>query len=314
MSHTALLFPGQGSQFIGMGHELSITFSEAKEVFQEVDDTLERHLSKLIFYGELEELTQTENAQPSIMAVSIAVSRVIEKQLGRPIDTIAKFCAGHSLGEYSAYCAAGALSLANTTALLDVRGNAMRDASIDHSGAMVAILGTPIEIIEKAVSLANKHGVCAIANDNSNDQVVLSGDVSAIDFIVEHYKDLGLKRAIKLNVSAAFHSPLMEPVKLKMLNALEATTMFMPKTPVISNVDVSPKASLADIKTSLVNQVTGSVRWRESMVYLHQNAAIRFAEIGPGKVLSSIAKKMFNDIETHSICTPDEIESFLKHI
>ena len=308
------LFPGQGSQSIGMGLELYSTFAEAKEVFQEVDEALSRNLAKLMFRGDIDELTQTQNAQPAIMAVSLAAVRVIEKQAGKKIHELGNLCAGHSLGEYSAYAAASSFSLVDTAFLLGVRGSEMALAAERSEGSMVAILGADLDIIQEAVLKASEYGVCGIANDNSADQVVLSGALAAIDYIVENYKDLGIKRAIKLNVSGAFHSALMAPAQDKMRDALQSVNIEMPAIGLISNTDVSMKKNIASIRESLVEQIVKPVRWRETMTKIAENKPNKVIEIGAGKVLSGIAKKMLNDVEIYSVSNPNEIEIFLQNI
>lgn len=312
--NNCFLFPGQGSQSIGMGLELYNTFAEAKEVFQEVDEALNRNLARLMFHGEIDELTQTQNAQPAIMSVSLAATRVIEKQSGKKLHELGNICAGHSLGEYSAYAAANSFSLADTAFLLSVRGAEMALAAERSEGSMVAILGADLDIIQAAVLKASEYGVCGIANDNSADQVVLSGALAAIDYIVENYKDLGIKRAIKLNVSGAFHSALMAPAQDKMHDALQSVSIRMPKITLLSNTDVFVKTDVEGIRTSLVEQIVKPVRWRETMIKIAENKPHKVIEIGAGKVLSGIAKKMLNDVEIYSVSNPNEIEIFLQNI
>ncbi|MFN8912012.1 MAG: ACP S-malonyltransferase, partial [Alphaproteobacteria bacterium] len=297
--NNCFLFPGQGSQSIGMGLELYNTFSEAKEVFQEVDESLSRTLSKLIFHGEIDELTQTQNAQPAIMALSLAATRVIEKQSGKKLYELGNTCAGHSLGEYSAYAAAGSFTLADTALLLNVRGSEMAAAAASSQGSMIAILGADLNVVDHAISKASEYGLCCIANDNSADQVVLSGSLPAINYIEENYKELGIKRAIKLNVSGAFHSEMMSSAQDKMKHALESVTITMPRIALISNTDVDVKRDVESIKASLVEQIVKPVRWRETMMKISEGNTTKVVEIGVGKVLGGIAKKMLNGVEIY---------------
>jgi malonyl CoA-acyl carrier protein transacylase len=312
---TALLFPGQGSQFIGMGKELNEVFLEAKEVFQAVDEKLKIHLSRMMFSGEIEELTLTKNAQPAIMAVSVAVVKVLEKQGKIDITKHAQVVAGHSLGEYSAYCAAGAFGLETTAALLKTRGQAMQTAAEQVSGGMVAVLGAELDTIEAALRQARAYGVCGIANDNGAGQIVLSGETKSMNFIIEQSKELGLKRVVKLPVSAPFHSELMKKAEEEMQAALSECRLKMPITPVITNVEVKALETEDEIRTSLVKQVSGRVRWRETMESLHDEHKVeRFVEVGPGKVLTNIASKMYKDVETISISDPSGIEQYIEKI
>jgi malonyl CoA-acyl carrier protein transacylase len=309
----ALLFPGQGSQSAGMGKELCNTFIEAKEVFQEVDQTLNQQLSKLIFEGDQALLTLTSNAQPAIMAVSMAVIRVLEKQSGKSISELGKVSAGHSLGEYSALCAASAISLRDTAMLLRIRGNAMQEAVPVGKGGMVALLGMEIDKAEDIASKASNYGVCNVANDNGAGQVVLSGSVESIDFIVDNVKALEIKRAVRLPVSAPFHSDLMKPAALVMQDALASVEINLPLLPIVANVSVAEYKTAQEIRESLARQVYSKVRWKESMELCIENYEVdNFIEIGPGKVLSTIASKMFNHHKSLSISTPEDIEKFLR--
>jgi malonyl CoA-acyl carrier protein transacylase len=309
--NSVLLFPGQGAQFIGMGKELYDAFSEAKEVFQEVDEALKKNLSKLIFSGEIEELTITYNAQPAIMAVSIAVLKVLEKQGKKSLKDYAQLVAGHSLGEYSALCAAQAFTLKDTANLLNTRGNAMNNAIPKGEGAMVALLGASIEQAEKLCDLVGEFGICEVANDNGVGQIVLSGSLAAIEKSIEMANQCGIKKAIKLNVSSAFHSKLIKSAEPIMEEALSKVNVKNPIVPIINNVTAKESSDINEIKKLLVSQVTGRVRWRESIELMYALGVKEYIEIGPGKVLTSIAKRMFDDIKIYSILTPNDVEEFL---
>lgn len=310
---TALIFPGQGSQAIGMGKELYDSFKEAKEVFQEVDDVLNQHLSKLIFTGDFKELTETQNAQPAIMATSIATLRVLEKQSGKKAWELCQYVCGHSLGEYSAHAAAGTFSLRETASLLKVRGLAMSEAAQKTPSGMLALIGATIEQAESLASAAAEHGVCEVANDNGAGQVVISGELPAIHWAENAAIDFGIRRAIKLNVSGAFHSRLMEGAAIKMGAALSSAQIADPLVTVIANYNVAAVQKQDEIIASLVAQVTSRVRWRETMEYLGAQNVTKFIEVGPGSVLSGICKRMNGDAESSSISTPDDIEDLLSN-
>jgi malonyl CoA-acyl carrier protein transacylase len=309
---TALIFPGQGSQAIGMGKELYDTFLEAKEAFQEVDDTLNQHLSKLIFSGDIEELTQTQNAQPAIMATSLAAFRALEKQSGKNIRELCSYVCGHSLGEYSAHAAAESFSLRGTAKLLKIRGTAMNEASQEKPSGMAALIGSTIEQAESLALAASEYGICEIANDNGAGQVVITGEIAAIDWAISASSDFGIRRAIKLKVSGAFHSMLMESAATKMKEALITSTISKPAVPLIANFNVQIVSGREEIIESLVTQVTGRVRWRETMEYLNLHGITRFIEIGPGTVLSTLAKRINENAYSTSICTPNDIETLLR--
>ena len=309
----AFLFPGQGSQAVGMGADLADAFGAAREVFQEVDDALGQKLFRLMREGPEDQLTLTENAQPALMAVSLAVMRTLEKEFGVGIGKAA-FVAGHSLGEYSALAAAGAIGLADTARLLKLRGQAMQRAVPVGEGAMASLIGpkTDVTLAEEAAAAGSLHGVCVVANDNNHGNVVISGAKAAVDAAIEKAKELGA-RAIPLNVSAPFHCPLMQPAADEMAAALAVATVVQPKTPLVANVTARPVHDPEEIRRLLVEQVTGRVRWRESMEWLvGEGGVTRFAEAGAGKVLTGMAKRIAPDAEAVSLNTPEDLEAFAK--
>jgi len=309
----ALLFPGQGSQAVGMGAALADAFEDARAVFEEVDDALRQKLSVLMREGPEDQLTLTENAQPALMAVSVAAMRVLKAQFGVDV-TRAGFVAGHSLGEYSALCAAGAISLADTARLLKLRGQAMQRAVPVGRGAMASLIGpkTDLALAEAAAKAGAEVGVCVVANDNNAGNIVISGDKAAVDRAIEAAKDLGA-RAIPLNVSAPFHCPLMQPAADEMADALKDARVVAPVVPVVANVTARPETDLEMIRRLLVEQVTGRVRWRESMEWMAGDGGVtRFAEIGSGKVLTGMAKRIAPDAEGLALNTPEDLEAFAK--
>lgn len=311
----AFIFPGQGSQTVGMGADLAEAFASAREVFQEVDDALSQKLSRLMREGPETDLTLTENAQPALMAVSLAVMRVLEKEMGVPVEKAA-FVAGHSLGEYSALAAAGAISLTDTARLLKLRGQAMQRAVPVGLGAMASLIGpkTDVALAEAAAAAGAEVGVCVVANDNNNGNVVISGDKAGVDRAIEKAKELGA-RAIPLNVSAPFHCPLMQPAADEMATALAGTTILAPRAPLVANVTARPTLDPEAIRKMLVEQVTGRVRWRESMIWLAGEGGVtRFAEAGAGKVLSGMAKRIAPDAEATPLNTPADLEAFAKSL
>lgn len=310
----AFIFPGQGSQAVGMGKALAEASLTAREVFEEVDHALGQHLFKLMCDGPESELTLTENAQPAIMANAIATLRVLEKEGGVRLSEKCDFVAGHSLGEYTALCAAGALPLAVTASLLKLRGRAMQAAVPVGIGAMAALLGADIEKAEALAAAAAQGETCTVANDNDPGQVVISGHKGAIDRAIEMVKDHGIKRGILLPVSAPFHCPLMQPAADEMAKALEATTIRAPLVPLYANVTAAPVADPHLISTQLVEQVTGRVRWRESAIAMHAAGVTHFVEFG-GKVLSPMVKRSAGEeVTTTSVISMDDIEALLKEI
>jgi [acyl-carrier-protein] S-malonyltransferase len=309
----AFLFPGQGSQAVGMGQELAQAFAPAREVFQEVDDALGQRLSRLMAEGPDDQLTLTENAQPALMAVSVAVLRVLEREFGVGVDKAA-FVAGHSLGEYSALCAAGAIGLADTARLLKLRGQAMQRAAPVGAGAMASLIGpkTDVALAEQAAAAGAELGVCVVANDNNAGNVVISGDKAAVDRAIEKAKELGA-RAIPLNVSAPFHCPLMQPAADEMAEALAGAAIAAPRAPVVANVTARPVHDPEQIRRLLVEQVTGRVRWRESVQWMAGEGGVsRFAEAGAGKVLTGMVKRLAPDAEALALNAPADLEAFAK--
>ncbi len=307
------LFPGQGSQAIGMGKALAEAFPAAKEVFQEVDDALDQKLFQLMCEGPEGDLTLTENAQPAIMACSIAAMRVLEKEAGISVETNASYVAGHSLGEYSALTAAGALSLADSARLLKIRGQAMQAAVPEGKGAMAAIIGLDIDAVKAlAHEAAGGADVCEVANHNSENQIVISGTKSAIDRAIDLAKEKGAKRALPLAVSAPFHSQLMRPAAEKMREALASVEMISPCVPVIANVTAEPTQEPEAIKALLVEQVCAMVRWHESMLSLPELGITQAVECGHGKVLTGMLKRTCPGIELSNIASPEDVESYEK--
>ena len=308
----ALTFPGQGSQAVGMGRELAAAFVPAREVFEEVDEALKQKLFALMADGPAETLTLTENAQPALMAVSLAVIRVLEREMGFQWGKHAGFVAGHSLGEYSALCAAGAFTVPQTARLLKRRGQAMQRAVPVGQGAMAALLGADLEQAKALAEEAAKGEVCAVANDNGAGQVVISGHKAAIDRAIALAPERGIKRAMPVSVSAPFHSPLMAPAAREMEEALGDAPIKAPRVPVIANVTAAPVSDPELIRKLLVEQVTGVVRWRETVESFKGLGVTKSVEVGAGKVLTGLAKRIDKDIESLSIGTPAEIEAFAK--
>jgi [acyl-carrier-protein] S-malonyltransferase len=309
--NTAFIFPGQGSQIVGMGKILYDNFLSSKEVFNEVDDALGIKLSKIIFEGPIDVLTLTENTQPAIMATSIAIVRAIEKELNKKIYTLCKFMAGHSLGEYTALCASGAISLSDTAKILQIRGKAMQEACTGLEVGMAACLDTPIIKLKEILDYCKKEGVVEIANDNTDSQVIISGEINAIDRVIAILKDMG-KKAIKLNVSAPFHSSLIIKASDVMRIELKKIQITLPNTPIIQNISVSPEIDPNIIKDNLVKQVASPVRWRETLEFLHKNNIDNLIETGPGKVLTGMLKRTNYNFSLLNLSSLEEVNKFIE--
>ena len=306
----AFVFPGQGSQTVGMGKALAASFAPARAVFEEVDAALGDKLSTIIFEGPIETLTLTENAQPALMAVSLAAMRVLQAEAGVDLGRDAQFVAGHSLGEYSALAASGALGLADAARLLRTRGLAMQKAVPVGVGAMAALLGLDFDVASAIAVEAAQGQVCEAANDNGAGQVVVSGDKAAVERAVEIAKSKGAKRAMLLPVSAPFHCALMQPAAAVMADALAKVTIKPPTVPVVANVLAKPIREPAEIMRALVAQVTGTVRWRESVAFMATTGVQTFYEVGAGKVLSGLIKRIAEGANASAIGTPEEIVAF----
>jgi [acyl-carrier-protein] S-malonyltransferase len=302
----AFIFPGQGAQTIGMGRDLAETYAAARAVFEEVDEALGQNLSHLIWEGDQDELTLTANAQPALMATSMAAVRALEAE-GFALKDHASFVAGHSLGEYSALCAAGSLSVADTAKLLRIRGDAMQKATPKGQGAMAAILGLDFDTVADLASDAAEGDVCQAANDNDPAQVVISGHAAAVERAVELAKARGAKRAVMLPVSAPFHCALMQPAADAMAEALASVTLNAPVVPLVGNVMAGSSDDPALIRDNLITQVTGRVRWRESVMWMAQNDVTEAWEVGAGKALSGMVKRIAREMETKAIGTAADI-------
>jgi [acyl-carrier-protein] S-malonyltransferase len=306
----AFTFPGQGSQAVGMGRELADAFPEARAVFEEVDEALGQKLSAIMWEGPDDVLTLTSNQQPALMAVSLAAVRALAAR-GFPLAGRVAYAAGHSLGEYSALCAAGAFTLADTARLLRIRGDAMQEAVPAGEGAMAAILGLDQDVVEAACREASAKSPCQIANDNGGGQLVISGTKAGVEDAARLCTERGAKRAIMLPVSAPFHSALMAPAAERMRAALAKAAIKAPVVPVVSNVAVQPLTDPKEIAVRLVEQVTGRVRWRETVEWFGANGIDTLYEIGSGKVLSGLARRINREITTISVGSPADVEAVL---
>jgi [acyl-carrier-protein] S-malonyltransferase len=311
---TAFVFPGQGSQAVGMGRALGQAFASARLVFDEVDDALGERLSKLMFEGPEADLTLTENAQPALMAVSLAVLRVLEGEGGWRLSAKAAFVAGHSLGEYSALAAAGAFSLADTARLLKRRGRAMQRAVPVGEGAMAALLGLDLAAAQAVAAAASEGEICACANDNAPGQVVVSGAKAAVERAIKLAGEKGAKRSILLPVSAPFHCQLMAPAAREMEEALAQVALAPPVVPLVANVTAAPVSDPETIRRLLVEQVTCLVRWRESVLRLKAEGVSRLVELGAGKVLAGLTKRIDKDVEAVAVGQPAEVDAILKSL
>ena len=307
----AIIFPGQGSQSVGMGRGLASQYPEAREVFEAVDDALGEKLSAVIWNGPDEELTLTENAQPALMAVSLATFRVLENQ-GFNLSIHADYVAGHSLGEYSALAASGALTLADTAKLLRIRGKAMQQAVPVGVGAMAALLGPDFDtVVEIAAKASTDEEICSAANDNAPGQVVISGSAAAVARAIDLAKEAGAKRAVELPVSAPFHCSLMSPAADAMRDALADVEISAPQIPIVTNVTAVSCSDPEEIRSRLVEQVTGSVRWRESVEWLCLNNVTELVEVGSGKVLTGLARRINRELVASAINEAEDVDAFI---
>jgi [acyl-carrier-protein] S-malonyltransferase len=310
----ALVFPGQGSQSVGMGRELAEAFPVARHLFEEIDDALKQNLSRLMFEGPESDLTLTENAQPALMAVSLAVLRILETEGGFDLVRNASFVAGHSLGEYSALAAARAFAVPDAARLLKRRGRAMQEAVPVGEGAMAAILNLDLDTVREIAAAAEQGGVCSAANDNAPGQVVVSGDKEAVERAMALAAERGSRRSVLLPVSAPFHCRLMAPAAEVMRDALAAVTVASPVVPLVANVTAKAEREPDEIRRLLVEQVTGMVRWRECVLYMKEQGVDTIVEIGAGKVLSGLVRRIDRDLAASSVQNPADIEAFLKTV
>ncbi len=306
-----IVFPGQGSQKIGMGKELSKNFAEAREVFEEVNDALNLNLTKIMWEGSDSEISLTYNAQPSLMACGVAAFRVLSKIKTKNITQLANYTCGHSLGEYTAMTVAQVFSLKECAILLRLRGEAMQKAVPVGKGAMAALIGININQTKEIIEKAKIRGICDIGNDNADGQVVISGDAKAVENAIEIAKNYGAKRAILLPVSAPFHCRLMEPARVIMEEALNNLKFNAPLIPIISNITALPHTDPVILKNNLIDQVTGTVRWRETMEFAKNKGIKKITELGSGKVLTGIAKRMVKDIASESFENSEDFDAFL---
>ena len=314
---TAFIFPGQGSQAVGMGRNLAAAFPTARHVFDEIDDTLDQRLSRLMFEGPNTELMLTRNAQPALMAVSLAVIKVLEVEAKMELGDACTYVAGHSLGEYSALAAARAIALPAAARLLRIRGEAMQEAVPVGEGGMAALLGLDLSAVQSIAADASNHSdgeVCEVANDNAPGQVVLSGSIAAVTRAIELASERGVRRAITLPVSAPFHCCLMKPAAEKVANELGNTVIVPPLVPLIANVSANEISDPETIRRLLVDQVTGMVRWRESVLYMVENGVDKLVEVGAGKVLGGLTRRINSDLSTLSLQGPEDIEIFVKEL
>ena len=306
----AFVYPGQGSQAVGMGQELAAAYPAARAVFDEVDEALGQDLSGLVFGGDIETLTLTENAQPALMAVSLAATRAIEAVSGRPLADLAAYVAGHSLGEYSALAAAGALSVADAARLLRRRGQAMQKAVPVGQGAMAALLGLDIDAARTVAEAASAGEICVAANDNAPGQVVVSGHKAAVERALALAAEQGARRGVLLPVSAPFHCPLMQPAAEAMATALAEVEIARPSVPLVANVTASPVEEPDEIRRLLVAQVTGAVRWRESVLFMAGAGVDTLVEVGAGKVLAGLTRRIDKALAASAVGAPAEVETF----
>jgi [acyl-carrier-protein] S-malonyltransferase len=311
MQKTAFLFPGQGSQTVGMAQAIAASAPQAHNRLTMIDEALGESLSSLMADGPLDELTLTRNAQPALFASSVAVLAALEAASGKPVSALADFVAGHSLGEYSALAAAGTLEIQDAALLLRLRGDSMQKAVPVGAGAMAALLGADLPLAEKIVAEASDAGLVQIANDNAPGQIVVSGSLAGVEKAMAVAKEKGIRRALKLPVSAPFHCDLMAPAADEMAAALATASMKDPAMPVICNITASSETSASNLRQNLVAQVTGRVRWRETLLELHSKGVSRFVEVGTGKVLSGLLKRTLDGVESYSLETYEDIESFL---
>lgn len=310
---SAFIFPGQGSQIVGMGKDLFDNFSTARETFEEIDESLGMNLSSITFSGPSEELNSTSNTQPSLMSVSMALVSVLEKDFGFSIEKNCSFSAGHSLGEYTSLCAMRSLTVSDTAKLLKARGQAMEKAVPNGEGGMAALIGVDVDYVNKIIEeIFSNNDLCQIANDNGAGQIVVSGKMSAIDKIVSCYRDYDIRKAVKLTVSGPFHSKFMSFAADVMEDELSHIDVSMPMVPVFCNVTAQVAKTIDEITSNLVKQVTNLVRWREIIENLKTQGVGRFVEIGPGKVLTNLVKRIYKDVEVISISNTQDIENFVK--
>jgi [acyl-carrier-protein] S-malonyltransferase len=304
-----IVFPGQGSQKIGMGKDLSDNFVEAREVFKEVNESLNFDLTKIMWGDNEKDLSLTSNAQPALMACGIASFRVLSKLTGKKLPDLANFVCGHSLGEYTAMTVAEVFSLQECSKLLMLRGDAMQKAVPVGKGAMAAFIGTDIKTVEKILEKVQSYGICDIANDNSDVQVVISGDLDAVENAISLSKEYGIKRAIVLPVSAPFHCRLMQPAQSIMQEALDNLGFQKPLVPIVSNINAKSETDPIKLRENLINQVTGTVKWRETMLLANELGVQKITELGSGKVLTGIAKRMIENVNTLNIENSADLEN-----